>query len=92
MDTNPHIHSLIVDVSFPSRYEQIAHDSKHLTPKILAEELMQCKRQDFPIFPMHLKPLHESCIKDELKSYGILERGGHILESFERLPFDPFQK
>lgn len=92
MDKNPHIHSLIIDVSFPSHYEQIAQDSKHLTPKILSEELMHCKRKNFLIFPMHLKPLYESTIKDELQSYGILERGGHILESFECLPFDPFQK
>lgn len=92
MDKNPHIHSLIVDVSFPSRYEQIAQDSKHLTPKILSEELMHCKRRDFRIFPMHLKPLHENIIIDELTSYGILDRGGHILESFERLPFEPFQQ
>jgi HD-GYP domain-containing protein (c-di-GMP phosphodiesterase class II)/ribonuclease BN (tRNA processing enzyme) len=92
MDAHPHIHSLIVDVSFPSRYEKIAHDSKHLTPKILSEELMQCKRQDFRIFPMHMKPLLEHSIKDELKSFGILDRGGHVLESFECLPYDPTGK
>ena len=89
LDANAHIHSLVIDVSFPSSYEQLAHDSKHLTPKILAEELSNCKRKDFRIFPIHLKPTLESTIKYELKEFGIFERGGHVLEGFECLPYDP---
>jgi HD-GYP domain-containing protein (c-di-GMP phosphodiesterase class II)/ribonuclease BN (tRNA processing enzyme) len=89
LDAYPHIHSLVVDVSFPSSYEQLAHDSKHMTPKILAEELLLCKRKDFRIFPIHLKPTLESTIKYEIKELGIFERGGHVLEGFESLPYDP---
>jgi HD-GYP domain-containing protein (c-di-GMP phosphodiesterase class II)/ribonuclease BN (tRNA processing enzyme) len=85
MDANPHIHSLIVDVSFPSSYEQLAYDSKHLTPKILAEELTRSKRHDFRIYPLHLKPLLNLTIEQELFELGIFERGGHILESYECL-------
>ncbi|MBV5322042.1 MAG: HD domain-containing protein [Sulfuricurvum sp.] len=92
IDENPHIHSLIVDVSFPSRYQQLANDSKHLTPQILSEELLKCTRQDFRIFPIHMKPLLENSIIEELTSLGILERGGHVLESFECLPYDPSEK
>lgn len=89
LDAHPYIHSLVVDVSFPSSYERLAHDSKHMTPKILAEELVHCKRSDFRIFPVHLKPSLESTIKYELKELGIFERGGHVLEGFECLSFDP---
>lgn len=89
IETHPAIHSLIIDVSFPSSYEKIARESKHLTPKILSEELLQCKRKDFRIFPMHMKPTLENSIKEELKDFGILDRGGHVLESFESLPYDP---
>lgn len=89
MDANPHLHSLIVDVSFPSKYEQLAYDSKHMTPKVLAEELAQCTRQDFRIFPVHLKGLFQETIIQELAELGLFERGGHILESFECLSYDP---
>lgn len=89
MERHPHIHSLMIDVSFPSAYEKLAHDSKHMTPKILTEELFGCKRQDFRVFPMHLKFLFKTTIKDELNELGIFERGGHILESYERLAYDP---
>jgi len=89
MDANPHIHSLIIDVSFPSAYDRLAQDSKHMTPKILSEELNECRRHDFRIFPMHLKYLFERTIKEELNALGILERGGHVLESFECLPYNP---
>lgn len=89
MDLNPHIHSLVVDVSFPSQYEHLAQNSKHMTPKILAEELTQCTRQNFRIFPMHLKGSFQEIIKQELTALGIFEREGHILESFECLSYSP---
>ena len=89
LDANPQVHSLIVDISFPSSYDEIARNSKHMTPKILAEELLLCKRNDFRVFPIHLKPSLESTIKHELKEMGIFERGGHVLEGFERLAYNP---
>lgn len=89
MEIYPHIHSLIIDVSFPSTYEKLARDSKHMTPNILAEELAGCKRQDFRVFPIHLKFLFETTIRDELCELGIFERGGHILKSYECLSYDP---
>ncbi len=89
LDANPHIHSLIVDVSFPSEYDQLAYDSKHMTPKILFEELQLSQRNDFRIYPIHLKPLLNLTIGNELETYGIFERGGHILESYECLCFNP---
>lgn len=89
MESHLHIHSLIIDVSFPSSYEKLANDSKHMTPKILAEGLEACTRQDFRVFPMHLKSLFETTIRDELRALGILERGGHVLEENDHLSYDP---
>jgi len=89
LDRHPHIHSLIIDVSFPSAYASLAQDSKHLTPKLLADELSHCKRQDFRIYPMHLKSLFEHTIKEELNELEIFARGGHVLESFDCIPYDP---
>jgi HD-GYP domain-containing protein (c-di-GMP phosphodiesterase class II) len=60
-----------------------------MTPEILAQELTQCKRQDFRVFPMHLKHMFESTIKNELHDLGIFHRGGHVLESYECLAYDP---
>lgn len=89
MELYPHVHSLIVDVSFPSSYEKLAKDSKHMTPQVLLEELVVCKRQDFRVFPMHLKSLFETTIREELDALGILKRGGYVLEEYDRLFYDP---
>ncbi len=89
LESHPHIHSLVIDVSFPSSYEKLAKDSKHMTPQILAEELEIFNRKDFKIYPMHLKSLFETTIRDELSALGILERGGHVLERYDRLSYDP---
>lgn len=89
MEEHPNIHSLVIDVSFPSSCRELASDSKHLTPELLAKELDTCKRQDFKVFPMHLKNLFETTIREELKALKIFERGGHILESYECLSYDP---
>lgn len=88
LDTNPHIHSLVIDVSFPTSFDQLSRDSKHLTPKVLAEEIQNAQRNDFKIYPMHLKTLFEHQIKQELEELNVL-RGGHVLQNFECLPYDP---
>ncbi len=92
IDENPHIHSLVIDISFPSRFEQLSYDSKHLTPKLLQELLSKCKRKDFKIYAMHLKPQYRSSISKELNELNIFSRGGHILNELEKLPFNPKNK
>lgn len=89
IDTNPHIHSLVIEVSFPSRFSQLAFESKHLTPALLAEELQKCKRRDFSIYAMHLKTLFSSEIKQELETYKLLRNGGRILVDNDRIPYLP---
>lgn len=73
------IKNLIIEVSFPSRMEQLAIDSKHLTPKLLTEFLSEV-RNGLNIYIYHLKPEFEEEIKEELKSLNviILKEGDEI--------------
>lgn len=87
LDANPHIHSLVTEVSFPSRFEKLAYDSKHLTPALLAEELTQCSRDDFSIYAMHLKTLFSRTIFEELESMQLLKNGGKVLYDHDRISF-----
>jgi len=91
IDSDETIHTLVIDVSFPSAYETLARDSKHLTPQLLAQELSLCHRNDFKIFPMHFKAQFKSTIIQELRALGILENRGYVLEIFSRLSFNPLE-
>jgi len=85
LDEKPHIHSLVTEVSFPSRFEKLAFDSKHLTPDLLADELQKCTRQDFSVYAMHLKILFSSEIRSEVERLELLKNGGKILEDCDRI-------
>jgi len=63
------IHTLCIDISFASSYESLAKESKHYTPRLLAEDIASLSRSDVRIFPMHLKPFCADEILEELKSY-----------------------
>ncbi|MBD3809928.1 MAG: MBL fold metallo-hydrolase [Sulfuricurvum sp.] len=84
IDEHPRIHTLIIEVSFPSGFAQLAFDSKHLTPALLKEELAQSKRSDFTISAMHLKALFKETIVDELNTLHLLRNGGKILSDGDR--------
>jgi len=83
------IHSLCIDVSFSSEYEHLAYESKHLTPKLLSQELKKLNRDNIAIFPMHLKPFFYNEIVKELSSYKILkdERSKVLLDG-DRIYFN----
>lgn len=89
LDQNPHIHSLIIEVSYPSAFDKLAKDSKHLTSALLAEELQKCRRNDFRLYTMHVKALFFSTIIDELTSMKLLKNGGKVLTDGDRLEFAP---
>lgn len=57
--------ALLVECSFPSARESLAVESKHLTPKILAEELEKLDKE-IPIYLNHLKKSAEDIIQKEL--------------------------
>ena len=73
LNKNSHLKALIIDVSFPSRFAKLAHDSKHLTPKILQEELLQLQRKDLQLYIAHLKPFYAEETIKELGAMGISE-------------------
>ncbi|WP_019557273.1 HD domain-containing phosphohydrolase [Thiomicrorhabdus arctica] len=62
---NPDVTSLFIECSFPSRLEALAKLSKHLTPKLLKEQLSGIHR---PIhtYLYHLKPNFEAEITQEI--------------------------
>lgn len=66
------LHSLravFVDVSYPNELEQLAADSKHLTPRGLAIELGKLDRQ-VQVFAVHLKPQSRERIIGQLEALG----------------------
>lgn len=87
LDANPHIHSLVIEVSFPSHFEKLAYDSKHLTPALLESELACCARKDFTVYVMHLKVLFAATITHELAMGNLLKNGGAILADHDRIAF-----
>ena len=86
LENNLSISTLIVECSFPSRLENLAIESKHLTPKILLKELKTLKRDNIRIYINHLKPLFIDEIKDEImNNFGI--KGIKIVKDGEILNF-----
>ncbi|MGB7402956.1 MAG: HD domain-containing phosphohydrolase [Arcobacter sp.] len=74
------IKSLIIDVSFPSQFKQLAFDSKHLTPALLNDELKKLKRDDLRVYINHIKPAYEKTLRKEIHDYGLLLNEGKILD------------
>ena len=61
---------LIVECSFPTEMEKLAVESKHLTPKILFQELEALQRDDVALYINHIKPSYLKKITDEIAIYG----------------------
>jgi HD-GYP domain-containing protein (c-di-GMP phosphodiesterase class II) len=78
------IKALIIDVSFPNRFAKIAKESKHLTPKLLSEELSLLTRTDLNIYINHLKPFYAEQTMQELYTVGIekeaILRDGELID------------
>lgn len=83
VNENRLINSIIVDVSFPSRFEQLALDSKHLTPELLANELKKLRRNDVTVFINHLKPAYIKEITEEIHERNLLWNNGAILKDLD---------
>ena len=77
------IHSLLIEVSFPSRMEDIALRTGHLTPRLLKKELLKIKPHPERIFIIHIKPPYSKTVTAELqklkiKSLSLLKDGQTI--------------
>lgn len=73
IDKTENLANLVIECSFPSRFEKLAMDSMHMTPRLLAKELGKLRRLDFNIFINHIKPSYEDEIIDDIRSYPILK-------------------
>ena len=69
VEKNKKINSIVVECSFPSRMENLAKESKHLTPKILFEELLNLKSGDVQLYINHIKPTFINEIMSEIEEY-----------------------
>lgn len=99
INQNSKIQSVVIDVSFPSRFEALANVSKHLTPKLLLKELETKLQKEVKIFVNHLKPSYEKEIKQEIESLfsqkyqvRIVESGDIIELSKQRIYKTPQKK
>lgn len=71
------LRALLVETSFPSRLQELADLSGHLTPRTLAGELAKVERNGFPVFLYHLKPAYAAELRRELAAMRL--RGVKIL-------------
>jgi len=69
LNQNTKITTLLIEVSFESNLGGLAEISKHLTPKLLNEELEKLKRTDIKIYIYHIKESSCKAIIKELKEY-----------------------
>jgi len=66
VDSDLSIKSMVIECSFPSEMEQLAKDSKHLTPKLLFEQLKSLKRDDIALYINHIKPGYITKITNQI--------------------------
>jgi len=62
------ISTIVVECSFPSEMGSLAKESKHLTPKLLFDELKKLKRDDLALYINHVKPLFMSKIMADVEA------------------------
>ena len=77
------LQGIFIEVSFPDAMMDIAIQSKHLTPKLLAQEYKKIGKPDLPVFVYHMKPTVRAQIIEEIAALGIervtvLEEGQEI--------------
>lgn len=85
VNNNKQINSIIIDVSFPSRLDKLAKDSKHLTPKLLENELLNLKRDNICIYLNHLKPFYINEIVSELSQITSTKCQIKVLKDFDTI-------
>lgn len=87
VNTNLNISSIIIDISFPSSMDQLAFDSKHLTPQLLKNELESLYREDVVVYASHIKPSCYEEVCTEIEEFRLLKNGGKVLEKQDIVTF-----
>jgi cAMP phosphodiesterase len=60
--------AIVLECSFPSRYEALARASLHLTPRLLGAELKKLARPDVRVLITHIKPEDRAEVVRELEA------------------------
>jgi len=68
LESDLSIKSMVLECSFPSDMEDLAIESKHLTPKLLLRSLQTLKREDIKLYINHIKPLYLEDISKEIEN------------------------
>jgi len=79
----PDLKGIFIEVSFPDSMMDIAIQSKHLTPTLLAQEFRKIGKPDLPLYVYHMKPTVREAIFQEISQLDIervtvLEEGQEI--------------
>lgn len=83
-NTLPGLRAVFVETAFPDRLQALAHTAGHLTPALLAAELDKLCRPEVQINIMHVKPVYQAEIEQELLA---LHRPFRILSGGEFFHF-----
>jgi hypothetical protein len=67
----PNLKGVFIEVSFQDSMMGIAIQSKHLTPKLLAQEYRKIGKPDLPLFVYHMKPTVRDRIIQEISQLDI---------------------
>jgi ribonuclease BN (tRNA processing enzyme) len=67
----PQLKAAFIESSFPNRLADLAKQTKHLTPSLLAEEWEKLKTDQVRVYPYHLKPPYNDQILCELRELNL---------------------
>ena len=81
--TIPELKAAFIESSFPNKLADLAKQTKHLTPSLLAEEWRKLRNDQVPLYPYHLKPPYTDQILRELRDLHI--PGLKVLEEGQTL-------
>ena len=79
----PDLKGIFIEVSFPDVMMDMAIQSRHLTPTLLAQEFRKIGKPDLPLYVYHMKPIVREAILQEIAQLDIehltvLEEGQEI--------------
>ena len=79
----PNLKGVFIEVSFPDSMVDIAIQSKHLTPTLLAKEFRKIGKPDLPLYVYYMKPtVREAIIQEiaqlEIKKVTVVEERQEI--------------
>lgn len=81
--TVPELKAAFIESSFPNELADLAKQTKHLTPSLLAEEWRKLRNDQVPLYAYHLKPPYTDQILRELRDLHI--PGLKVLEEGQTL-------